>query len=116
MEELKISEKALYNMIKDFYSDENTKTISVERDLRIEDDDLRLNLYLIKNGAKYIVTQEDLEYIFKFYLHSVGLEYHNFKFIGNIRTVGYFTNEYIPLFEGAVLYYLDRSKERKLVL
>jgi len=116
MDSIIINEDNLFEIIKTFYSNDESKDIHVEKLLRIVDDELSLTLYLVKDDNKFVITREDLEYVFKFYLHSCGLEYLDFRFVGNIRRPGYFTDEEKPIFEGVKLFYVDKEKTKKLSL
>lgn len=111
-----ITEKELFEIITTFYSNEDEKDIHIEKSLQIINGELSLTLYLVKDNNKYIITHEDLEYVFKFYLHSCGLEYDSFRFIGNIRRPGYYIDEETPIFEGVKLSYYENNKTKKLSL
>ena len=112
---MNISEQMVSLIIKDYYKKVQNVDAFVVKDLKLVNHDLVLNIYVIIKGRETQLTRNKLEEIFKWYLDIHGLDFVDFRYIGNIRKAGYFVDEDTPVFQGIKLYYHNRVFEKKLV-
>ena len=110
-----IDEKKLNEIIINYYTNDDSEVISVDKELIKIHGDLRLTLFLIKDDQRFIITYEDLEYVLKYYLHYLGYEFINYKFVGGIHNAGYYFDEDTPHFDGVSVTYRNHEKTKKLV-
>ncbi len=111
---MNISEQMVSLIIKDYYQKVEGKDAFVVKDLKLVNHEPVLNLYIIIKGQETQLTRDKLSEVFKWYLDIHGLDFVDFRYIGNIRKAGYFIEEETPVFQGVKLYYNNRVFEKKL--
>ena len=122
MKKIFLKENEIYDAIINYCSQGNNNELSAEKELRILDDEIFLDFYLIEKiqkdkivmTHKYCITESDLRDVFNHYLEPQGLELNGFKYSGGIRRVGYYIDEDTPIFEGVELSVREKSKKKVL--
>ena len=119
-DEINLSEPEVFSAIEKYYAQFDEK-VKAKKNLRIVNGDLSLDFFKVqefigKKDIKIIETrlsEDDLRYIFEYYLKDSNYNLVDYKYIGGIRKVGYFVDEDTPYFEGIKLYIKGREKTKQ---
>ena len=106
-----------------YYSIKERKHISFYYNIDVIDDgvnikpDIKIYHSCCIIGEKITVklTPDEIFEPLKVYAYNNGIELEDYKFIGNVRNIGYFADSQVPLFEGVKLTgkKLSKTKIRK---
>ncbi len=119
-DEMNLSEAEVFSAIEKYYAQFDEK-VKAKKNLRIVNGELSLDFFKVhefigKKDIKIIETrlsEDDLRYIFEYYLKDTNYNLVDYKYIDGIRRVGYFVDEDTPHFDGIKLYIKGREKIRK---
>ncbi len=112
-----ITEADIYKLIINYYGENRKDKIDAKKEIGISNNQIDLHFFLVEHiGEKDIntmLTEGDLSNVFRDYLEFYGRDLIDFKYIGNIRRVGYFTDEERPVFQGIELNTRQKTITRK---
>ena len=112
-----ISTDEFITILSEYYSEILHQDIKVKYNVRIIwNDNLSLNVFFEKRsyGDRRTInlTDEDIKKCLEVHANALGYTLNNYKYIGGIRHVGYFTEENAPHFEGVRLYLKEKCKTK----
>ena len=112
-----LTEEDIYKLIVSYYGKGRKDIVDAKKEMGISDHQIDLHFYLIEyfEGKEFdtMLTEGDLSNVFSDYLDPYGKDLVDFKYMGNIRRVGYFTDEDKPIFQGVQLNTKEKVKTRK---